>query len=299
MMRTTLLPLLVAGLLPAPLASAGDSDDDLRWPAAPDVHIDVEFVSGSIEFEGWDRDEVRVRARKRTRETLSVEASHDWISIGIPAAGLGWLAFGGGAEAQLRIDVPRGCEIRAKLINGPIRVNDFDGSLRLHTANGKIDVSGAAREARLESISSDIRFEGKASRVDARTISGAIDLKGVAEEVNASTTSGSIRVEGGTLERIDLRSLSGSIDLEVRLARNARVALKSYSGSIEVSLPRDTSARFELQSFSGELRSELGNGHSRSLRRGPGRHLDFDAGDATGRVSIETFSGSVRIEASD
>jgi hypothetical protein len=51
--------------------------------------------------------------------------------------------------------------------------------------------------------------------------------------------------------------------------------------------------------FSGELRAELGSGYTASQRGGPGRRLNFEAGDGSARVSIETFSGSVRIEARD
>jgi len=297
-MSRTLLPLLlIAGMLPAISARSDENGGELRWPTETDVEIDVELVSGSIEFEGWDLDEVRVRADRRTREALDVEASRDAISIGIPAARFGWLRNSG--EARLRIDVPRGSQIRAKLTNGPVRVKGVNGTLRLQTANGDIDVRGAPREARLETVASDIDFEGNDSRVDARSVSGSIELKGVGQEVIASTTSGAIEVEGGTLERIDLRTLSGSIELAAALAEAARVALKTFSGSIDVELPMDTSAAFELQSFSGDLRVELGNGHTTSHSGGPGRHLTFDIGEGSGRVSIETFSGSVRLEAND
>ena len=113
-MSRTLLPLLlIAGMLPAASARADENGGELRWPTETDVEINVEFVSGSIDLEGWDLDEVRVRAHRRTREALDVEASRDAISIGIPAARFGWLPNAG--EARLRIDVPRGSQIRARL----------------------------------------------------------------------------------------------------------------------------------------------------------------------------------------
>ena len=60
------------------------------------------------------------------------------------------------------------------------------------------------------------------------------------------------------IERADLRTLAGSIDLEAELAPGARVYGKSYSGSITLTLPEDTSAQFDVQSFSGGIRNELG-----------------------------------------
>ena len=58
-MSRTLLPLLlIAGMLPAISARSDENGGELRWPTETDVEIDVELVSGSIEFEGWDLDEV-------------------------------------------------------------------------------------------------------------------------------------------------------------------------------------------------------------------------------------------------
>ena len=204
-----------------------------------------------------------------------------------------------GAEVDLRIDVPKGAEIQAKTINGPIRAKDVEGRLSFHAANGKIDVRGEPVEAHLETVNAGIEFRGKQSRVDARTINGTIDLRGVAGEVVATTMSGSIRVRGDVVERADLRTMSGSIDLEAELAPGARIYGKSYSGSVTLTLPADTSARFDVQSFSGSIRNELGPGRGSNRRGSPGKRLDFESGEGDGRVTIDTFSGSVRIRSSD
>jgi len=272
---------------------------ELRIDVEPDVRVDVEIVSGRIEIEGWDEDVVRIRSKGAEIRDLDIDTGRKQVSVRAMSSH-GWSPFSrASAEVKLRIDVPRGAYVNARTVNGPIRAKDVEGRISFHAANGKIEVRGAPREAQLETINSGIDFEGEGSRVDARTVNGKIELEGVAGEVLATTVSGSIEVEGGVLERADLRTLSGSIELEARLAPGARVLTKSYSGSIRLELPEDTSARFEIQTFSGEIRNEFVTSWGESRRAGAGQRFDFEVGGGDGRVTIDTFSGSVRIRTRD
>ena len=96
----------------------------------------------------------------------------------------------------------------------------------------------------------------------------------------------------------DVSTLSGTIELEGRLARRARAMIKSFSGGVRLELPADTSARFDIQSFSGGIRNELETTESRSGGSG-GRNLEFSTADGDARVSIESFSGGVEIRKAD
>jgi len=215
-------------------------------------------------------------------------------------AGIGWLRIPiRGGQVDIRIDVPKGSYVKAKTINGPIEARDVDGRVSFHSANGKIEVRGSPYEASLETMSSDIEFRGEGSRVDARTVNGRIELSGVSGEVVANSISGSIEVRGDVIERADLRALAGDIELEATLAPGARVNCKSYSGDITLVVPKETSARFDVQTFSGKIRNDLGPRSVSSWRGGPGQRFDFETGDGDGRVTIETFSGTVRIRARD
>ena len=68
---------------------------------------------------------------------------------------------------------------------------------------------------------------------------------------------------------------------------------------MKLSLPANTSARFDAETFSGSIDNELGPDGGRTSQYGPGRRLDFETGDGDGRVSIDTFSGSIQIDRLD
>ena len=300
-----LLPVWLAWLLLAQVGVAFADDDgrrrgEIQIAVDPDVRLDVELINGSIEIDGWDEPAVRIRSRGVDVTKLDIDSDSDWVSVRSGGARGGWLSpFNSGADIDLRIDLPKGSFVRAKTINGSIRLKDVEGRISLHAANGKIEVRGAPSEAYLETVSGDIELETEGGRVEARTVNGEITLDGVAGEVVSHAVNGSIRVRGGVVERAELRSLSGSIDLELALAPGGRLNCKTISGDVDLELPANTSAHFEIQSFSGGLESELGPQSRSRSRRGSGQRLDFEVGSGDGRVTIDTFSGHVKIRTRD
>lgn len=286
------------GLAIVHAAAAGADELEQTWEVSPDVHLDVQIVSGRIELVGIDAEQVRVRSQGGRVE---VEGSRDWLTLRGPGQGFPGWPFGG-AHVELEIELPRGSRITARTINGPIEVEGVEGVLDLHAANGSIEVEGAPREAHLETLNAGIEFRGEDSLVVARTLNGAIELSGVAREVEASSMSGRIRVEGDDLERAELRSMAGDIELAASLAPGARIHGKTYSGQVRLRLPAETSARIDVETFSGGVHSELvgrldgGEGSGSLLPPGPGRRLHFVVGDGDARIAIDSFSGGVRIE---
>jgi DUF4097 and DUF4098 domain-containing protein YvlB len=289
---------ILAALCAACLFTGGARADthEQTVAVAPDVRIDVEVLSGKIEFRAIDANEVRVRSQGEIE--LDVSRRGRRVSLRAPSGGPA--AWRGGIAMDLELEVPRGSRIDARTVNGGIKVEGVNGELSLHAANGKIEVKGAPQEAYLETLNSPIQFQGDHSEVVAKTLNGEIELEGVSGEVEASTVSGRIRVEGDQIERAELRTMAGEIELESSLAENARVFARSYSGAVRLRLPRHTSARFDVQSFSGGVQSEFASRieDDEPRRHGPPGRLSFVVGDGDARISIESFSGGVKIEAS-
>jgi len=263
-----------------------------------DVRIDLEILTGSIRVKGTDEALVKIRSDG----DIEIKGSRRRIRVRAPATrGFPWFR---GIGVDLEVEVPRNSRIHAKTIDGPIEVDGVEGEVRLHAANGQLEVKGGPREANLETLNSSIKFEGKDSEVVAKTLNGQIELLGVAGDVEASTVSGQIKVVGDHLERVELRTMSGQIELDASLSEHARVFAKTYSGQVRLLLPEGTSARFEIESYSGgvhsdfaaQLEDEEDGGGFGEGRRG---ELSFRVGDGDSRISIESFSGGVRIERSN
>ena len=291
--------LLAALWLPGLLAGVVHADPlERSFEVKPDVRVEIELLSGKIELRGIDANEVRVRANGE----LEIDGSKSGRRVSIRAPSSGWRPWAGGASVDLEVELPRNSRITARTRNGKIEAEGVAGELVLHSASGEIEVEGAPREAYLETMSGEIKFEGEHSEVVARTLNGEIELKGVTGAVEASTMSGQIKVEGDAIERAELRTMSGEIELDASLAEGARVEAKSYSGQVRLRLPDDTSARFDVQSFNGGIQSDFPSqpfdveDDQGGWRHGPGRRRSFVIGDGDARISIESFSGGVKIE---
>ena len=297
--------LWVAALASAPMRADEPNDGPFEqtFVVEPDVRVEIEITTGRIELRGIDANELRVRANG----PLEVKGSHRRVSLSAPSSG--WRPWSHPVDVEVEIELPRQSRITARTINGGIKAENVAGELELHAANGAIEVKGAPEEAYLETMNAPIQFEGRRSPVVAKTLNGAIELEGVSGEVEAQTVSGRIRVEGTEIERAELRTMAGEIELRSSLAKGARVNAKSFSGPVRLRLPETTSARFEVQSWSGPLHSDFASrltngdedddGPGRGWRHDAGRPLSFVVGDGDARISIESFSGGVRIERGD
>jgi DUF4097 and DUF4098 domain-containing protein YvlB len=292
---TLCLALWICGLL-----AAGARADTLErsFVVEPDVRVDIELPSGQIELRAIDAQELRVRASG----PLEIDLAPSGGRVSIRAPSPGWPPFGGGASVDLEVELPRSSRITARTGNGRIEAEGVEGELVLHSANGGIEVEGAPPEAYLETMNAAIKFEGGPSEVVARTLNGEIQLEGVTGAVEASTLNGRIRVEGEAIERAELRTMSGGIELASSLAKGARVEARTYSGQVRLRLPDDSSARIDVQSFSGGLQSDFPSqgfeveNERGGWRHGPGQRRSFAIGDGDARISIESFSGGVKIE---
>jgi hypothetical protein len=89
--------------------------------------------------------------------------------------------------------------------------------------------------------------------------------------------------------------VSGRLEFEGDPAPDGEFEFESLSGTVVLRLPDELSAEFEVETFSGSIDSEFG-GRERRPRHGPGATFYEVYGKGEAYFSIETFSGSVRIQ---
>jgi DUF4097 and DUF4098 domain-containing protein YvlB len=145
----------------------------------------------------------------------------------------------------------------------------------------------------LTSVSGDLDLKSRSGRTEMTSVSGDIDAVGVTGEVTMNTVSGEMLVSTGALSRAHFESVSGDMEIDANLEQRANLAISSLNGDVELFLPEKLSARCEVETFSGSIRSD--RGEVRKAEYGQQKSLSFRAGDGTGRIQIESFSGDVRI----
>lgn len=290
------LSCFVLSLLAAAGGLRADQPVDESRPAAPDVQIQIENLSGSVRVTGWNEDRIRVTGTVGDdTEGLKIEGDRNAISIEVEIPDRhGRRSLGGrDYDADLEIWVPTGSRLSVETVSAWIEVSDLEGTLELESVSGKIEAGGRPQEAELSTVSGSIRFTGSQTSISAESVSGSVRLEGVAGRVEVSTVSGNIEVVSDVFERGELETVSGRIDFEGDLAPRGRLDIEGHSSNITVALPASVSASFEVETFSGRIKSDWGPEAVRVGRYSPGMELEFSTGTGEARVTIDSFSGSV------
>lgn len=292
MKRYKLLPVLA--LLAALPALAGERVDR-TLPAAADANIRIDNLAGSVEVVGWDRTEVSIQGTLGDDvEGLEVDDRGGRISIEVEIPKSRGRRYRD-VDCDLEIRVPRGSRVEVETVSASIDVEGVNGRLELESVSGNVEVDGGSGALEVESVSGSIRITGSSNRVSAESVSGRVVLDGVSGRIEVSSVSGGVDVKAGRIQSADLDSVSGSIELSGSLESGGRIDANSHSGTIELRLPRDTSAEWSVSTFSGNIDNGFGPEAQRESRYTPSKSVDFTTGAGAGQISLETFSGNVRL----
>ena len=266
---------------------------DERRPAAADARISVKNINGSITIEGWSNKEIHITGTLgEDVENLAIDGTENRLRIEVELPHHG---HNRDADADLNIKVPVGAEIDVDVVNCPIDVTKVDGTLELESVNGNITVDGKPSRVKASTVNGRITLTVTSTEVETQTVNGRILLDGVSGEVRAGSVGGSIEVRGGKFDSAEFQTVSGDVDFTGALQGSGTFDFEAHSGDIILTLPANASAEFDISTFSGDILNDFGPSGQRKSKFGPGKELYFTTGGGKARVSINTFSGDVRL----
>jgi hypothetical protein len=261
--------------------------------ADPQGEVEIVNVSGSVEIDGWDRNEVDVSGTAgKDVERVDVTGAGNRTSIHVVSrSGRSW---GSDGEARLVVHVPRKSAVTVTLVSADCEVSGVAGDLKLQSVSG--DLQGdAGGDVRASTVSGGVRLTARAAKaIEVKTISGDIQLSGGGGEVDIVTVSGNATLELAQVTRSRFKSISGDVTAALALATDGQIESESVSGNVNLKFAGEPSAEFDVQSLSGDIKNCFGPKPVES-HYGPGSRLEFKNGDGHARVRINTKSGDVRL----
>ena len=214
------------------------------------------------------------------------------------------------AWADMRILVPRGQEIAVYWGVGEATIRNVDGQLTFDGSATHVTATGTSGSLALDVGSGHVEVTGAEGDVDIDTGSGHVEINGVNGDIlRVDTGSGHVTANGVNVTRLDIDTGSGRIEVDRTTARdisldtgsgsislvateNARdILIDTGSGSVTVGLPASFGAEVEIETGSGGIDLDL----PLTVRRWSRDHVTGTLGDGSGRLVIDTGSGSVRI----
>jgi hypothetical protein len=284
----------------ASTAAFADTPIHITRDAAPDAQIVIRNIKGEVRVTGWNQNRVQVDGTLgEGAKPLQISGDAHALEIRVEPTGTnsGWFGFSRDNEmgpSVLDVHVPHAAALQVHVVSAPVDVTGVDGrSLGVNTVSGRVHLAARAGAVKVDSVSGEVNLEGSADGLDVQTVSGDVQAATLNGNLNAQTVSGDLLLRGHVLNRVNLGTVSGTLQLDAALAPAASWKIDSMSGDVRLTLPENTSAQIKADTFSGDLRSDFGKPYG--SEHGPGEHLGARIGGGNGSIVINTFSGDVHI----
>ena len=235
----------LAAVLCAPIAfleaQAGLGRDQEVWtwsgPLAAGQWANGHSINGSVRFEASPDNQVHVRAEKSVGRrgelqdiSFAVVRGPSGLTICVlrhdietcDADGIKSRRqrdYNNDASADITIQVPRGAHVRARTVNGGVRVEEVTGEVVASTVNGGVTVA---------------------------TSGGP---------VSATTVNGSVRAEMGSVKRepMRFRTVNGSVEIALPAQTAADLDISTVNGSINTEFPLTVTGRWGPRNARGTI----------------------------------------------
>lgn len=228
MLRKSLFASLFITLLLAVAAVPGfaiSKEFNQTYPLQSGGTFELQNVNGPVEVQGWDRDEVEVRAVKTAKhretdlERVSIEVNADSRSVSVATH----YPQNEGVEVavQYTIHVPHSAHIEhLGTVNGTLRIAGVPQVEDVHTVNGNIEVYDSAGNVHAHTTNGNVRVE-VASMPEA---SGTL----------AETTNGSVllAVPTNAQANIETRCLNGNFSSDLPIAMETTLHPREMIGKL-------------------------------------------------------------------
>jgi DUF4097 and DUF4098 domain-containing protein YvlB len=287
-----MIKVLILSLMATATFAAEDVNETLDADA--DGNVKISNVSGSVEVNGWSRNQVEVTGELGSGvEELIFERDGDEVIIKVKLP----RRSSRSGSAELVINVPEASSLQVNTVSADIDISDVQGEQRLESVSGEITSTVYGAEVDAGSVSGDLEISGDNQTTNAKlhTVSGDIDVENLSGEIRTESVSGNISMINGAFMRASGNTVNGDIVFHVGLLDGGRMDFETINGTVDVDFGGDVSARIDIETFNGDIRNCFGPESVRTSKYAPGRELSFTEGGGSGRVTINTLNGNVRL----
>src|SRR5215470_279291 len=225
--RSIGLTLSAASILAVPASFGVTREFAQTYHLKPDGTLELNNINGTVRIEGWDKDEVEVRAVKTTTDkeskldmvSIDVNSSPDSLSISTRYP----QEEGVEVAVEYTVHVPRHMLLKhINTVNGTLRVKDLDSVGDLHTVNGNIEVYESSGNLHAHTTNGNVYVELK----------HAADAHGT--HTQAETTNGSVllAIPADSQADLEARCMNGSFSTELPFVMEGAIQPRVLRGRL-------------------------------------------------------------------
>ncbi|HZS72686.1 MAG TPA: hypothetical protein VFA13_12690 [Candidatus Acidoferrum sp.] len=223
-------------------------DFDQKYPLQPGGTFELQNVNGTVDVQGWDRNEVEVRAVKTAKQresdlervSIDVQARPNAISVSTRYP----QNEGVEVAVEYTIHVPHGASVEHLVtVNGTLRISDVDNIEELRTVNGNIEVFEGGGAVRAHTTNGTIHIElprRQTKAVVAETMNGSVILA-LPADAQADLETRCLNGNFSSELPVSMESTAAPREMRGRLgAGGAAIRLRTVNGAIRIVSYRST-----------------------------------------------------------
>jgi hypothetical protein len=263
-------------------------------PAGPGTEIDIDVLSGTVTIEAWSQNLVEVTGTLGDGvEGLEVDGDEDGVYIEVEYDE----HYHGkqDVDTDLTIRLPAGSSLYVETVSASISVAGVTGEVDLESVSGNIDVAGTPSALDVEAVSGAIHVENAPPESDLESVNGLIEVRAAGGLMDVENVSGEIMIHGGIIDGGDLASVSGNITCHAIPGPGSDLDIETMSGAITLLVDPGMVASFDISTFSGSINNQVGPEPQRTSKYTPGMELSFNTGHGGPNISLESFSGAIKL----
>jgi len=264
------------------------------YPIGPGAEVDIDVLSGTVTIEAWSQNLVEVTGTLGDGvESLEIDGDEDGVYIEVEYDE----HYHGKqqVDTDLTIRVPAGVVLSVETVSASISVDGVTGELDLETVSGSVDIATMPTALDVETVSGDISVESAPADSDVSSVSGKIEIRAAGGSIDVENVSGKTMIYGGLIDDGDLESVSGDITCHAIPGPDGSLDIETMSGTITLMIDSTLVASFDLSTFSGSIENQVGPEPTRTSKYTPGKELYFNTGTGGPNISLESFSGSIKL----
>jgi hypothetical protein len=251
-----------------------------------DISIDS-WASGSIVVSGEPTSTIAVEVVPRRRSS-DIDDLLAQVQVGFEDGqlfirGPRPVAFGRRQGLDLTIKAPEGSSCAAKTASADVACVGDISALVMQTASGDTSAASVSGDVTVQSASGDVLLDRTGGDVAIRTASGDVHASTVGGDGRISTASGDVAI-GYCASSMTAQTASG--DIRPGAVAAGQIELRSVSGDMQVAVVPGIGVYLDLASTSGSIHSALDPSDG-----------DDDPGSSgvPVQISCRTLSGDIRI----
>ena len=284
--------LTVSLLVSASFACAGEKVDR-TIEVASNGSLYIDNTRGQLIVEGWDKPQIQLQGElDDSAKKLIFKRKGNKSMIKVVMKGMSH----GGHGSELKVFIPRDTRVRFNGVDTDYLVKNLNARVQGQTINGDLTLKNIHGKINLATVSGKVKIFKSSGLVKVESVSGKVSLSGAFKEARLTSMSGNIMANIDQTMKLRVENVSGDTAINGYLKSNANIHLNSVSGNIHYTSKGKFNGECQIASqFGGKIHNKLTEDKpwSELLQQ---RKLKFVSGDGSGRLVMNTVSGSVTLD---